>query len=219
MCGDKVKRVIANSINKPGYKEAWSGLLPRKRAGSTETEEMTAKRKLKHQAQAYVNSLYSRACGYAFPLADNAVYEVSELIARMPAPHFSLVVMAGSIYGKTTLVKQTVRELIALKRFRHVYLMSTTHMNPIWAFIPPSSRGAFDDKMLSDIIYTQQQAAEKAPPTLLLFDDVLSDKDARYSKQLESLFTMGAQHQRERHPDLAEPHDTADAHHEDQRGA
>ena len=113
--------------------------------------------------------------------------------ARMVKVPFRMVVASKSNSGKTVLMTQVVKALLKQKKVAVPFVFSNTvGLGTDWDFLPPHLKSRFSTAKLQSIM--DKQAAvpkEDRKQILIIFDDVLSDKDAERNDLILRCYVMG----------------------------
>jgi hypothetical protein len=106
---------------------------------------------------------------------------------------FRAVVASKSESGKTVLISELVRELVKQKKIFLPYVFSNTiGLGSDWDFIPNHLKSKFSTEKLQQIL--DKQAAtpkDDRKQLLIIFDDVLTDKDAERNDLILKCYVMG----------------------------
>lgn len=163
----------------------------RKAHSVVESDEQTAKREKRRVINNRLRQRIARLRERLFP--NKELFPEPKpvrFLARLLMPPFSMLAIAPSKCGKTTLVRQFVQCLLSM--FMQVLVLSgTAHLTRDFAFLPKESVCGFDSKRLENLIVQQTLAGEERKHVLVIVDDVLGDTAAANNKHLLQLFTTG----------------------------
>ena len=106
---------------------------------------------------------------------------------------FRMSVASKSNSGKTHLVSELTKQLLALGKVYMVFAQSNTHgINNDYAFLPAKCRGRFDPKKLEELFQHQAKTPrEQRKQVLVILDDVLGDRSAENNEAIMSFYARG----------------------------
>ena len=113
--------------------------------------------------------------------------------ARMVQVPFRMVVASKSNSGKTVLITQFVQALLKQKKIWIPFVFSNTvGLGSDWDFVPEKLKSKFDETKLKQLM-DKQAATPKAErkQLLIVFDDVLTDRDAERNDLILKCYVMG----------------------------
>ena len=106
---------------------------------------------------------------------------------------FRMSVASKSNSGKTHLVSELTKQLLAGGKVYMVFVQSNTHgVNNDYAFLPAKCRGRFDPKKLDELFQHQAKTPrEQRKQVLVILDDVLGDRSAENNEAIMSFYARG----------------------------
>ena len=106
---------------------------------------------------------------------------------------FRMSVASKSNSGKTHLVSELTKQLLAGGKVYMVFVQSNTHgVNNDYAFLPAKCRGRFDPKKLDELFQHQAKTPqEQRTQVLVILDDVLGDRSAENNEAIMSFYARG----------------------------
>ena len=118
--------------------------------------------------------------------------DVSEFAEDIKVP-FRMVVASKSNSGKTFLVSQLVKELLKSdKVFVPFVFSNTVGLGTDWDFVPEKLKSHFSPAKLQSLMDKQAEVPkEQRKQLLIVFDDVLTDKDANRNALILKCYVMG----------------------------
>ena len=116
-----------------------------------------------------------------------------ESFADMIEVPFRMSVASKSNSGKTHLVSELTKQLLAGGKVYMVFVQSNTHgVNDDYAFLPAKCRGRFDPKKLDELFQHQAKTLrEQRKQVLVILDDVLGDRSAENNEAIMSFYARG----------------------------
>ena len=116
-----------------------------------------------------------------------------ESFADMIEVPFRMSVASKSNSGKTHLVSELTKQLLAGGKVYMVFVQSNTHgVNDDYAFLPAKCRGRFDPKKLDELFQHQAKTPrEQRKQVLVILDDVLGDRSAENNEAIMSFYARG----------------------------
>lgn len=116
-----------------------------------------------------------------------------ESFADMIEVPFRMSVASKSNSGKTHLVSELIKQLLAGDKVYIVFVQSNTHgVNDDYAFLPAKCRGRFDPKKLDELFQHQAKTPqEQRKQVLVILDDVLGDRSAENNEAIMSFYARG----------------------------
>lgn len=139
---DKIMAAMLKGLS-PADKDVLDATEVPKRPGVTESADMTAKRAQRAVIKSRLNQRFTRLRDRLFPPAEllPEVRSVNYLLPLLP-PAFSMLALAPSKTGKTTLVRQLVQSLMAHGKAKRVLVLSgTAHLSGDFSFLVSSKWG------------------------------------------------------------------------------
>ena len=117
---------------------------------------------------------------------------VSEFADLITVP-FRMCVASKSNSGKTVLISELVQELLKKKKVYLPFVFSNTvGISDDWGFIPPHLKSKFDSAKLQHLLDKQAEVPKSERKQLLIiFDDVLTDRDAEKNDLILKCYVMG----------------------------
>ena len=116
-----------------------------------------------------------------------------ESFADMIEVPFRMSVASKSNSGKTHLVSELTKQLLACGKVYMVFVQSNTHgVNNDYAFLPAKCSGRFDPKKLDELFQHQAKTPqEQRKHVLVILDDVLGDRSAENNEAIMSFYARG----------------------------
>jgi Poxvirus A32 protein len=116
-----------------------------------------------------------------------------ESFADMIEVPFRMSVASKSNSGKTHLVSELTKQLLAGDKVYMVFVQSNTHgVNNDYSFLPAKCRGRFDPKKLDELFQHQAKTPrEQRKQVLVILDDVLGDRSAENNEAIMSFYARG----------------------------
>ena len=122
----------------------------------------------------------------------SGIYPVAEIVRRLPT-YFTISFASKRNSGKTFLISQLIRELLAQKRVDMVVVMSgSAGLNDDYAFLPSRLVMPFSEQVLQNI-WNKNKATDpkNRKHVLIVLDDCLATPEAIRNPTVSRYFALG----------------------------
>jgi len=128
---------------------------------------------------------------HAIQPSDFPVGGVQNIIDRLPK-YFTISVASKRNSGKSVLVMELIKDLMAQKKVDMVIVMSgSAHLNEDYKFLPKKLVMTFNERILSNVWYAQSKKdAKDRKHILFVFDDCLSTPEAIRNPLLTRMWVL-----------------------------